>query len=303
MPSPATPARLAQSARGPVPRHLGPVAGAVHEDAGRIGRLELVLTVTTIVAMSTILEGPAEWLVAGLVLAGTIVGMLQILGAVETPEVDHGVPVETLLLPAVAALGSVGAIRLVPLGLGIVPALVGVAILVDRCIAIEQRIAGSDQGPTVDDRSRALAVTLVVALVAFIGIAAIVPNGLAGVGLDGAPPPPLPIGDLALLALADALVAGLLGYRTAALRMTTARDALWAALTSAVAIALGAAALRAMGIPRLIGPALLMLLFYLWDSLHAAPPARRRDPRWIWETLVLAGIGAALVFWNLRLVG
>ena len=303
MPSPAATPGLAPSVRARVPRHLGPVAGSVHEDAGRIGRLELVLTVTTIVAMSTVLGGPAVWLVATLVLAGTILGTLQILGAVETPEADHGVPVETLLLPAVAALGSVGAIRLVPLGLGIVPALVGVAILVDRCVAVEQRIVGSDQGPTVDDRSRALAVTLVVALVAFIGIAAIVPNGLAATGLDGAPPPPLPIGDLLLLALADALVAGLLGYRTAALRMTKARDALWAALTSAVAIALGAAALRAMGIPRLIGPALLMLLFYLWDSLHAAPPARRRDPRWIWETLVLAGLGAALVFWNLRLVG
>jgi hypothetical protein len=253
--------------------------------------------------MSTVLQGPAVWLVAALVLAGTIVGTLQILGAVDTPAADHGVPVETLLLPAVAALGSVGAIRLVPLGLGIVPALVGVAFLVDRCVAVEQRIAGADQGPTADDRFRALAVTVVVAFVAFVGIAAIVPNGLAGPGLDGAPPPPLPIGDLALLALADALVAGLLGYRTAALRMTKARDALWAALTSAVAIALGAAALRAMGIPRLIGPALLMLLFYLWDSLHAAPPARRRDPRWIWETLVLAGLGAAIAFWNLRLVG
>jgi hypothetical protein len=58
-----------------------------------------------------------------------------------------------------------------------------------------------------------------------------------------------------------------------------------------------------MGIPRLIGPALLMLLFYLWDSLHAAPPTRRRDPRWIWETLVLAALGAAVAFWNLRLAG
>lgn len=303
MPSPAAPTGPVPSARSRVPRHLGPTPGAAHDDAGRIGRLELVLTVTTIVAMSTVLQGPAVWLVAALVLAGTIVGTLQILGAVETPEADHGVPVETLLLPAVAALGSVGAIRLVPLGLGIVPALVGVAFLVDRCVAVEQRIAGADQGPTADDRFRALAVTVVVAFVAFVGIAAIVPNGLAGPGLDGAPPPPLPIGDLALLALADALVAGLLGYRTAALRMTKARDALWAALTSAVAIALGAAALRAMGIPRLIGPALLMLLFYLWDSLHAAPPARRRDPRWIWETLVLAGLGAAIAFWNLRLVG
>jgi hypothetical protein len=81
------------------------------------------------------------------------------------------------------------------------------------------------------------------------------------------------------------------------------REALWAALTYAAAIAVGAAAIRAMGIPRLIGPALLMFLFYLWDTLHATPPTRRRDPRWIWETLVLAGLGAAVAFWNLRLAG
>jgi hypothetical protein len=46
-----------------------------------------------------------------------------------------------------------------------------------------------------------------------------------------------------------------------------------------------------------------MLVFYLWDTLHAASPTRRRDPRWIWETVVLAALGAAVAFWNLRLVG
>ena len=55
------------------------------------------------------------------------------------------------------------------------------------------------------------------------------------------------------------------------------RDALWSAVTYAAAIAIGAAALRAMEIPRLVGPALLTLAFYLWDALHGtapAPPAR-----------------------------
>jgi hypothetical protein len=46
-----------------------------------------------------------------------------------------------------------------------------------------------------------------------------------------------------------------------------------------------------------------MFLFYHWDSLHATAPARRRDPRWVWEMVVLAGLGAAVAFWNLRLVG
>jgi len=110
-------------------------------------------------------------------------------------------------------------------------------------------------------------------------------------------------GNLVLLAGLDAAVAGLLGYRAAALREASVRGALWSAGTSAVAIAVGAAAIRAMGIPRLVGPALLMFLFYLWDTLHATPPTRRRDPPWIREILVLVGLGAAVAFWNLRLVG
>lgn len=305
MSAPITPpTRVPQTAARRLTRHLGPAAraGSAGSEASA-GRLELVVTLTAIVAMSAVVQGPAVWLIAALVLAGTIIATLQLLAGVDGAATEAGIPVESLLVPAVAALGAVGAIRVVPVGLATGGALILVAVLIDRVVAVETRIAASPDGPAEDDRPRALAAMLVVAVVAFVGIAAIVPNGLAASGADGSPPPPLPIGDLALLALADALVAGLLGYRAAALRLANARAASWAALTSAVAIALGAAALRAMGIPRLIGPALLMLLFYLWDSIHAAPSARRRDPRWIWETVVLVGLGAAIAFWNLRLVG
>ena len=89
----------------------------------------------------------------------------------------------------------------------------------------------------------------------------------------------------------------------AALRATSLREALWSALTYGVAIAIGAAAIRAMGIPRLVGPALLMLLFYLWDVLHGTPPTRRRDPRWLWQTALLAALGIVVAWWNVRLIG
>lgn len=299
------PTRMAPAGPGRFRRHLGAGAAALRGggDETRAGRLELVITLTAIVAMSTVATGPWIWLVAGLVLAGTILGTLQLLAAVDGADPDLGVPLESLLLPAVAALGAVGIARIVPIGLAIVPALLLLGFLVDRALAVETRIAAQPQGPTEVDRPLAFGVILVVAFVAFTGIAAIVPGGLAGTGPDGAPSPPLPIGDLALLALADAVVAGLLGYREAALRLATARDAAWAALTSAVVVALGAAAIRAMGIPRLIGPALLMLLLYLWATVHAAPAATRRDPRWLWETIVLTGLGLAVAFWNIRLVG
>ena len=135
------------------------------------------------------------------------------------------------------------------------------------------RILASRSGAGPDDRTAVLLTTLLVAFLAFAGVAALVPGGLvrrraADQAGEGA--------NLALLAAADALIAFLLGYRVAALRVTTLRDALWSAATYALAIAIGAAALRAMEIPRLLGPALLTLEFYLWDAFHGAlvPTAR-----------------------------
>ena len=49
----------------------------------------------------------------------------------------------------------------------------------------------------------------------------------------------------------------------------------------------------------LMGPALLTLTFYLWDAFHAASPSRRRDVRWLWQTLLLAVLGIAVVGLNL----
>ena len=294
--------RLAPSGLGRAVRLLPLPAIRRDPDAGGAGgRRELQVVVATVVGMAAVVSGPLAAIVAVLLLAATVLGTLQLLSEVDSPEAERGVPVESLIVPAVAALGAVGAIRLVPLGPAIVPALIAVALLIDRTVAIEARIAAAPQGPSAEDRSASLATMLVVALVAFGGVAAIVPGGLAGLEAPGAPVAPLPYGNLLLLAGADAVMAGLLGYRAVALRVASARDALWAAATYAVAIAIGAAAIRAMGIPRLIGPALLMLLFYLWDTLHAAPPSRRRDPRWLWETAILAGVGIAVVAWNLRL--
>ena len=50
-----------------------------------------------------------------------------------------------------------------------------------------------------------------------------------------------------------------------------------------------------------LGPALLTLAFYLWDAVQAATPARRRDARWIWQIVLLAVLGLAVVAWNLLL--
>jgi hypothetical protein len=266
-------------------------------------RRDLEILTATIVALSALLNGPLVGLVASLVLLAVGFGTLQVLAAIDGPDAERGVPIESLIVPAVAALGSVGAIRLVPLGPLLIPAVAAAGLLLDRAILVEARIVGSAQGPTPEDRTAALITMLVVGLVAFAGVAAMVPGGLAGLEPRGAPVPLLPRENLLVLAIADAVIATLLGYRAAALRVSRVRDAAWAAASYGVVIAIGAAAVRAVGIPRLVGPALLVFLFYLWDSLHAAPPSRRRDPRWLWETLILAGIGIAVVAWNLRLDG
>jgi hypothetical protein len=264
-------------------------------------RRDLEIVAAVVVGASAMLAGQLVWLAAILLLGAMLFGTLQILADVDAPDAERGVPIESLILPSVAAIGCLGAIRLVPLGLGTILALIVTWFLVDRAVFQETRLLTAEQGPTADDRASTLVATLLIAFVAFCGAAAIVPGGIAGLAAPGAPTPPLAIADLATLVLADALIAGLLGYRAAALRVTSARHALWSAATYAIAIAIAAAAIRALGIPRLVGPALLMFVFYLWDAFHGTPSSRRRDPRWIWETLALAGLGILVVAWNLRL--
>lgn len=269
----------------------------------RRGRRDLALAAVTIVGLSRLIEPPGVWYVAIFLLGAMLLGTLQVLGE-ETARADRGglgVPIESLILPAVAAVAAVGAIRLVPFGLWLVPALALTGVIVGRTLSLEARILAAHDDLGTEGRTTVLVTTLIVGFFGFVGVAATVPGGLAQPGTGGAAGGPLPEADLLALAAGDAVIAFLLGYRAAALRVTSLRDALWSAATYAAAIAIGAAAVRAMEIPRLVGPALLTLAFYLWDAFHAATPARRRDARWIWQSVLLAGLGIVVIAWNLLL--
>ncbi len=267
----------------------------------RMARRDLAIAAVVVVGLSRLLEPPAVWAVAVFLLGAVLLGTLQVLADEASPsEAAIGVPIESLILPAVAAVACLGAIRLVPFGLWLAPALLVTGLLVGRTLSLEARIDAATEGPTPDDRTAVLVTTLLVGFLAFTGVAAMVPGGLVQPSTDGAA---LPEANLLVLAGADAIVAFLLGYRAAALRVTNLRDALWSALTYAVAIAIGAAALRAMEIPRLIGPALLTLLFYLWDAFAGAAPSRRRTGSWLWQTGLLAVLGLVVIAWNLLLRG
>lgn len=272
-------------------RGLALVDAAAHRD--------LAIVAVTLVGLSRLVEPPLVWIVAVLLLAALIVGALQVLADEASPaEAAAGVAVEALILPAVAAVACLGAIRLVPFGLWLVPALAVTWLLVRRTLALEARIQHAPTGLTADDRTAVLVTILLVAFIGFTGVAAMVPGGLVqpqgGAG-------PLPETNLLILAAGDGIIAGLLGYRAVALRLGNLVDALWSAATYLAAIAIGAAALRAMEIPRLVGPALLTLAFYLWDALTGTHPARRRELRWIWQTGLLAVLGVVVAAWNLLL--
>ena len=272
----------------------------------RSARRDLALIAVTVVGMSRLLEPPLVWLAAGLLLGAMLLGTLQVFADEVAPsEAVAGVPIESLILPSVAAVACLGVIRLVPFGLWLVPVLAITWLLVGRTLALEARIHRAPEGLSADDRTAVLVTILLVAFLGFTGIAAMVPGGLVQVPGGGSLPVPgggsFPETSLLVLAGGDALIAALLGYRAAALRVANVRDALWAAATYAAAIAIGAAAGRAMEIPRLVAPALLTLAFYLWDAFAAATPSRRRDARWLGQIGILVGLGILIVAWNLLL--
>jgi hypothetical protein len=260
---------------------------------------ELVVAASALILISRLVDGPIAWVVGVGLLVGVALGTLQVLGESGSPAAAAGVPVESLSVTAVAAFAVFGAIRLVPVGVLLGPALLAGAWLIARILASEARILASASGPSGADRTAILVGSLVVAFVGFTGIAGLVPGGLPEPGGVLAPAPTGP--ELALLAGADAVVGFLLGYRSAALRSSNVRDVAWFALTSAVVVAIAAVALRAMEIPRLLGPALLVLVLFLWDAIHGTPPSRRRDPRRIWETVLLLILGVVVAAWSVRL--
>lgn len=265
----------------------------------RSARRDLAIVAVTVVGLSRLVEPPLVWLVAALLLGAMLLGALQVLADEASPaEAASGVAIEALILPAVAAVACLGAIRLVPVGLWLAPALAITWLLVRRTLALEARIHHAPTGMSADDRTAVLVTILLVAFVGFTGVAAMIPGGLVQPSGGGGP---LPETNLLVLAVGDGIIAGLLGYRAVALRVRSLVDALWSAATYLAAIAIGAAAMRAMEIPRLTGPALLTLAFYLWDALTGTHPSRRREMRWIWQTGLLVVLGVVVTAWNLLL--
>lgn len=263
-----------------------------------LARRELVLVASVLVLLARLVERADAFLIAGLMPLVMLLAGAAVLRTAERP----GRPYESLLIPAVLTGGAAAAIQLVPAGLMLVPVIAVFAFALDRILVLELRLLAQPGGVSDRDRTKVLAAAVATAFVAFSGMAALVPGGLPEPG-SASTPTPLTDGWLIVLALDDALIALLLGFRVTSMRHGNARDAARSAITYAIVIAVAAGALRAMNVPRLIGPAALTLVFYLWDALHASAPARRREPRFLWETILLAVLALVVVAWNMQVGG
>ena len=170
------------------------------------------------------------------------------MGEADPAAQSAGVPIESVILPAGAALAALGAIRLVPVGVVLAPAFVLAGGLVGLTLVTELRIARASGPPSSTDRTAIQVEILVVAFLGFAGVAALVPGGLPQPGDVAGGVNPAPLAWVAQ-AGGDALIAFLLAYRSAALRSSSFRDVAWFAITGAAVVAIAAVALRSIEIP------------------------------------------------------
>ena len=253
-------------------------------DPRRLARRELTILAVVVLALTRVTDGPALVAVTGLFLAVLVMGALVIFAEGE----PAGVPIESLMPVAAAGIAAVAIVRVVPVGALLLPAIGAAALLIHVVVGVEARITSQARTPDERDRRSVLWASLATCFVAFIGL----PTAVVDVGLSAA----WAAWAAWALSIAEGTVAALLGYRLAALRRPDLRSAAFSALTYGAIIGLAGAALRVLALPRLVEPALLVLVFYLWDAVHATKPARRRGVRWMLELAVLAVLGVAVVF-------
>jgi hypothetical protein len=267
---------------------------------GESGARDLAIAVGVVVALARFAPDAFVWPIAAALLVGVFFGALQVVSEADPASGGAGVPVESLILPGGAALAALGAIRLVPVGVVLLPAFFLAGGLVGLSLMTELRLARASGPPSSTDRTAVLVQVLLVGFLGFAGVATLVPGGLpspSGPVTSTGSDPIAVVGQ----ALGDAVIAFLLAYRTAALRTSNLREVAWFGVTGAVIVAIAAVALRSIEIPRILGPALLVLVFFLWDAIHSGGPVRRRDPWRVWETALLAVLAVVVIGWSIGL--
>jgi len=260
---------------------------------------DLAIGVAVVIMLSRFAPDPFAWPVAVFLLAATAIGALQVFADGSPAAEAAGVPIESVVLPGVAAAGGTLVIRMVPVGIELAAAIVVVGLILVMTIGTEARLVRSSGPPSSADRTAVAILLLVAGFLAFAGIADLLPGVAEGIGGEAATDTDPVV--LVSLAGLDAVVGTLLGYRAGALRSSSLRDVSAFAIGAGMVMAIGGLALHSIELPRLIGPAMLVLVFFLWDAIHGGQPARRRDNRRLWETAVLVVVAVAVVAWSFGL--
>jgi hypothetical protein len=134
------------------------------------------------------------------------------------------------------------------------------------------------------------------AFLGFVAIGGLVPGGLA---LDRKS---LSTANLAQFAALNGLVAGVVGYRLAALTSPHRFDRVVRIVAFgqyAVPVAIAAVALRSLALPRLFIPALLAVVVYLLMGLRESPEPVGQNERLREELVVLGVAMATVIAWGL----
>jgi len=264
--------------------------------------IELTALTAALAAVVSLLDGPSYWAGQAIVVVAAGLGTFLLLAERE----PRGVPLESLALPVVAAFTTGGLPHVAGVGPWWLPALAAGGALLILAAGTEARLLGPVDERRAQAERQLQPLTVLVAFAAFAVAAGSIPGGLAEPSTSAPTDAALAVGGLSVerasllaLGLLDALLGFVLGYRLAALRTTSAREAAWAAGTFAVVIGISAALLRGFGLPRLVGPAVLAGVFYLWSAYRGASAAQRRSFAWLWEYALLGGALVVAVAWYL----
>jgi hypothetical protein len=263
----------------------------------RNGARELGLVIGTLAVLIHFLDGPAFWVATALLVATVVAATLYLLGERR----PWRVPLDRLVLPGLAAFAAAGLAHLVnPVpwlavvfaGTWLVVALAA-AVETAPATGLEEEGGAPASGPAIEaGHPRPLAARLTTLIVAFLALSAVGGFVVGGLSLDAKTPD---FSVVAGAALFDLVIGALTGCLLTATRPHRRRDLVAAAVLYAVVLGVAGGLLRAAGIPRLLGPAVLTLLAYLIASFVDSPAPARRSRQLLGEAAVLCLAGCAVI--------
>jgi hypothetical protein len=249
----------------------------------RSGARDLGLAVALLAALSRFVEGAYLPAATALILLVAVSGSARL----REPRDSRRWRPDRLVLPGLAALAGVGVGRLVePMPwLAVISAGTWLAVAWAAAVEADPVLSDGSHPRPVAVRLGALAL----AFAAFAAIGGLVPRSLPGGGWQ-----PDVATSLAALALAVG-VGALTGVRIAALPPHTAGRLVGAFVLYGLVTAATGALVWVLGLPRLFGPALLLLAVYVTTSLRESGEPERSRVRLAGETLGLFLAGGAIV--------